>query len=953
MASFCGLLFEMQVTGDCSNTSSGSFSISITGNAPDYTIQFISPTTDVYYLGNNVTATTFTSLSAGSYVFEVIDSCLTAGTPNIGSVYVSSGTTVTFTDVENTINNLNNGALTAQTSNYYGITSFYLYDYDNGFITSGNSTTDEFIFTDLSAATYFVIANDGGGCTGQSETIIVKSSSTFDFGFYIINTSTCTKNNGKIFVTGLTGNDPYTYLWSNGQTGSSISGLTVGSYIVTVTDKEGTQVTKGASITSAPPLRLVSNLITSPSCYDDDGAFRFTISGGSPPYNYLLSNGEERFSFTNSVYINQIPAGNYTMQVIDSGLCTLTESFSVLPPKGFNVVSVNKTNTYCGTNRGSISVRLVGGSPNYNYSLVSENGDVINYSTNIPSQTFANLYAGTYTLNISDFGPCTFTEIVEIESENVFSINVETYDITCNNEFGSANVEIIGDGIPPYTYKLTSQPNVRKSEKTLTYDNLTEGSYLLSVSDGSGCTVSQNIVINSPQGVNFNLFTQKTKGGVDGKIDLYITKGTPPFTIQWSDNVGSKSGITLNDLSAGTYSVTVTDGNGCTQFRSANIDGQNVISAYRTYNVCDSNISNNGVVGKKGLREMLSEGFYDLTSGDNNCVMNQAIFTAIVDLSGVTTTAVFYTSTELNDFPYDNDFYDVVEQILLSTPGIDNVIFNSITNQVTINTGCDDQTVSLIDYQIQISVNIEYDITCESCDGSSILTYFPYVVTDGLVYGYDPENKIYVPLPESDKYTTIIGITRDNADTKVWILNDGGLEIFEYDVISLIPYITNYNRTITLSSQVSGDLIWLDSTTLLSSIDSSNYLASIDIVNGTVTNGIFLSVVPFTVLNNSMLINSSNNIIVITNDVDGFQYLRQYNTSGVLLVQVSLPATIGYTMYEYNSVFYLIDLGNYQVYSILPTSPYTLTPEYILDTPITTNTFIMSQINTYVTTNFT
>jgi hypothetical protein len=233
------------------------------------------------------------------------------------------------------------------------------------------------------------------------------------------------------------------------------------------------------------------------------------------------------------------------------------------------------------------------------------------------------------------------------------------------------------------------------------------------------------------------------------------------------------------------------------------------------------------------------------------------------------------------------------------------------------------------------------------------LTYFPYVVTDGLVYGYDPENKIYIPLPESDKYTTIIGITRDNADTKVWILNDGGLEIFEYDVISLIPYITNYNRTITLSSQVSGDLIWLDSTTLLSSIDSSNYLASIDIVNGTVTNGIFLSVVPFTVLNNSMLINSSNNIIVITNDVDGFQYLRQYNTSGVLLVQVSLPATIGYTMYEYNSVFYLIDLGNYQVYSILPTSPYTLTPEYILDTPITTNTFIMSQINTYVTTNFT
>jgi hypothetical protein len=953
MASYCGLSFEIQVTGDCSNTSSGSFSIAINGNAPDYTIQFISPTTDVYYLGNNVTATTFTSLSAGTYVFEVIDSCLTAGTPTIASLTVSSGTTVTCTDISNTSNDLNNGSITAQTYNLYGVSSFYLYDYDNGYLTSGDSFFNYFIFDSLSAATYYVIANDGGGCTGQSETVIIKSSTTFDYGFYVINTSTCTKNNGKIFVTGLTGNDPYNYLWSNGQTGSSISGLTEGSYKVTVTDKEGTQVTKGTTINSASRLSLVSNLITSPSCYGDDGSFRFTISGGTPPYNYLLSNGEERFSFLNSVLINQIPAGYYTMQVIDSGLCTLTENFSVLAPKGFNVVSLNKKNTYCGTNQGYIEVRLVGGSPNYNYSLVSENGDVKNFSTNSQSQIFSNLYAGTYTLNISDFGPCTYSEIVEIESENVFTINVETYDITCGNEFGSVNVEIIGEGMTPYTYKLTSRPNVRKSEKTLTYDNLTEGSYLLSVIDNSGCLVNQNIVINSPQGVNFSLFTQKTKGGVDGKIDLYITKGIPPFTIQWSDNAGSNSGITLNNLSAGTYSVTVTDGNGCTQYRSTNLDGQNLISAYRTYNVCDSNITDTGVVNKKGLQQMLSEGFYDLTSGDNNCVMNQAIFTAIVYLSGVTSSSVFYTSNSLDDFPFDNDFYEVVEQILLSTPGIDNVIFNSSTNQVRINTGCGNQTVSLIDSEIQISVNIEYDITCESCGGSSLLGSFPYVVTDGLVYGYDPENKIYITLPESDKYTTIIGIARDNTDTKVWILNDGGLEIFEYDVVSLVPYIVNYNRTITLSSQVSGDLIWLDNTTLLSSNDSSNYLSSIDILSGNISNGIFLSSIPSTVLNNSMLFNSSNNIIVITNDVDGFQYLRQYNKSGVLQVEVSLPATFGYTMYEYNSVFYLVDLGNYQVYSILPTSPYTLTAEYILDTPIATNIFIMSQINTYVTTNFT
>jgi hypothetical protein len=91
----------------------------------------------------------------------------------------------------------------------------------------------------------------------------------------------------------------------------------------------------------------------------------------------------------------------------------------------------------------------------------------------------------------------------------------------------------------------------------------------------------------------------------------------------------------------------------------------------------------------------------------------------------------------------------------------------------------------------------------------------------------------------------------------------------------------------------------------------------------------------------------------LTHDIDGFQYIRQYDSVSNLLVEINLPATIGYTMYEYDSVFYLVDLGNYQVYSILTTSPYTLTPEFIIEPPVTTNTFIMSQINTYVTTNFT
>jgi hypothetical protein len=953
MASYCGLSFEIQVTGDCSNTSSGSFSVAINGNAPDYTIQFISPTTDVYYLGNNVTATTFTSLSAGTYVFEVIDSCLTAGTPNIGSAYISSGTTVTCIDISNTSYDTNNGSITAQTSNFYNVSSFYLYDYYNGYITSGNSFFDYFIFDSLSASTYYVIADDGGGCTGQSETVIIKSSTTFDYGFYVINESGCNINNGKIFITGLTGNGPYTYLWNNGQTTSSISGLSAGGYTVSVTDKDSVELKKGTTVNKVPRLSYVTNLQTAPSCYGSDGQLTYIISGGTPPYNYQLSNGITNVSFLTSITIPNLSAGDYTMTVTDAGTCVVTTNFSLLSPKGLNVVSVNTTTATCDLNNGTVSIRLVGGSPPYTYVLTNQNGKTTNYTTQNQSQIFSNLYEGEYTLSISDLGPCTFEETVTIGSVNSFQINTNVYDITCSNEYGSVGIEVVGDGVSPYTYQITGKPSVTKNQKEMVFEYLDEGSYLVQVIDSSGCTQTTNVYVGSGNKVNFNYLTKKTKDGVDGKIDLYITQGTPPFEIVWSDNVGGQTGKTLTNLSAGTYDVTVTDGNGCAQTRSLDVGGTNLISSYQIYNVCDSDLSNSGEVLKKGLQQMLLEGFYDLTYGDNNCVLNQAIFTAIVNLSGITSTAQFYTTESLNDFPFDNDFYTVVEQILLTYDGIDNVIFNSNTNQVVINTGCGDQNVSLIDFPIQVSVQIDYDITCESCDGASVLPFFPYVVMDYGIYGFDPQNRIFLELPESDKYTSILGATRSPDNSKLWVLNDTGNSIFEYDVISLIPYIVTFNREINLSSTISRALTYVNSTTLYGGNDSSQYISSIDLINGNVANGIFLSTVPFTVVDNTLLINLSGNTIVLTHDIDGFQYIRQYDSVSNLLVEINLPATIGYTMYEYDSVFYLVDLGNYQVYSILTTSPYTLTPEFIIEPPVTTNTFIMSQINTYVTTNFT
>jgi hypothetical protein len=194
----CLLSYNASITGDCTNTNSGLFTINIFGDAPNYTIQRLSPTTGTTALGPGVTAYTQNSLSAGTYSFNIIDSC----SPNTVlpvNIYISSGTCVSITNVTDTVCGANNGSLIAETSNFYGSAMFSLYSEITGLISTFNPTNNSYLFDNLSVGTYYVIANDGGGCTGKSESVIVKNSSNLSFGLYTIDNAGCGVNSGKIF----------------------------------------------------------------------------------------------------------------------------------------------------------------------------------------------------------------------------------------------------------------------------------------------------------------------------------------------------------------------------------------------------------------------------------------------------------------------------------------------------------------------------------------------------------------------------------------------------------------------------------------------------------------------------------------------------------------------------------------------------------------------------------
>ena len=718
----CSLTYVLtSLSGDCTNSNLGGFSIDIYGDAPDYTIQWINPSLGTIPLGVGVTGYTATTLSAGTYSFNINDSCLPTNTSLPVNINISSGTCVSIIGQQNTTCNFENGALTAQTSSFYGSADFYLYNTLTGFITSATTGYNTFeVPPILSPGIYYVVADDGGGCTGMSETVIIKSSSTISWGFYIVEDSGCNNvESGKIYITGLTGNPPFTYLWSNGETTDFITGLTNGTYSVTITDNTNCALSQSATVGLVPSLGIAGILTTTPpSCFSSDGEVTVTISGGTGPYYYSASTGQINVSFSSSQTFQNIGSGLFSVKVTDAALCSVTGSISVLTPNGFSIVTINTINANCGNN-GKIEITLLGGQPPFTYILVNSNGDTQTQVTNSSVWQFVNLAADTYTLTISDNGACVYTNTYTIATTSPFTLSASTTGTTCNLQNGSVEISISG-GTPPYTVNIGSELQIIQTSAT-TFSNLFSGVYAAEIDDSvPGCAQIINFVIDTSEDVDFLLQGTNANNGNDGTLSAYITSGTPPFTLLWSNNVNGQTGYYLSNLSAGTYSLQVTDNNGCVKTRRVTIDGFDLISSFQTFNVCDSDFENIGELVKKGPKEMLNEGYYDLTSGYTNCILNQATFNIVATIGEITNISQFYISTALNDFPTDEEYFDALVTLLETFDQVAQVNIDPLNNGIQIIAKCEEQYLVATD--VSVDMFIEYNISCQYCGLPPTLT---------------------------------------------------------------------------------------------------------------------------------------------------------------------------------------------------------------------------------------
>lgn len=415
--------------------------------------------------------------------------------------------------------------------------------------------------TNLTAGTYTVTATDAASCTGTT-TVTINSSGAVSLAISNQTNVACNgQSTGSATVSASGGTAPYTYTWSPGNlNGATQSNLAAGSYTVTASD--AANCSSNVTVTITAPSALTTNTSTTPAnCGIANGSATVQAQGGTSPYTYAWSP-----SGGNAATANNLNSGAYTVLVTDASGCTKTNNVNVPANGGPTLTIANQTNVGCsGAPTGSATITVQGGTAPYTYAWSPTGGNTASAS---------NLSAGTYTLSVTDASNCVVSISVTITAANGPSVTIgNVTNVSCqgaNN--GSATANASG-GTAPYSYAWSPSGG-----NAATASNLSAGTYTVTVTDASACTSTATTTISAGNSINLvETITPENCGADDGQINVVATGGNGNLTYTWTPNVSTTA--TATNLSSGSYSLTVSDGNGCStteQYTVGQVGGINV-----------------------------------------------------------------------------------------------------------------------------------------------------------------------------------------------------------------------------------------------------------------------------------------------------------------------------------------------------------------------------------------
>ena len=513
----------------CFGGNTGSIQSSVLGGTSPYT-----------YLWNNGSANpTATGLLAGNYSLTVYDAngCVTSASTTVAQP--SFATVINGSVTNETCSNTPTGSIDLSITSVNPIFSYF---WNNGMVTDDISN--------LISGNYNVTATDINGCVTTASFIVntavpITSSS-------IITQVDCNGNNsGAINVTISGGSQPYTYLWSNGSSAEDINSLEAGVYFLTVTDFLNCSQNFSYTVTEPADSLEISGLMSPILCFGgSNGALDLVVTGGTTPYNYQWENGN-----TNQDLVN-VPANVYSVIVTDNNGCQVIDSFLVAEPLPLSLNAI-LTNPSCfAGNNGGIDIQVFGGIEDYQYQW--SNGSI--------TEDLISVDANNYTLNVIDINGCVLdTAFTLNQPQNALNISLSATNVSCfNGTDGSVDLTVNG-GTSPYV--------ISWSNGAITEDlqSIIGGNYLVNVTDDNGCSVSGSINVNTPlQPLSVTGVIQNVScfNGSNGSVNISVNGGTPSYSYLWSNGITNQD---LLNVPAGSYSVTITDAEGCTLSESYTI----------------------------------------------------------------------------------------------------------------------------------------------------------------------------------------------------------------------------------------------------------------------------------------------------------------------------------------------------------------------------------------------
>jgi gliding motility-associated-like protein len=535
----------IQVTGtntSCNGVSDGTATVQIiSGGSGNYTHTWSDGST------GSAGSSTINFLSPGTYTVSVKDNV--SGCTVVGAYVVGQPDPINITGTVSDVNCF--GDPTGDvTINVSGGNLPYSYLWNTGATTQNLSN--------VVAGTYtLTVEASADTCSSSQVFVIEQPTESLNSSATTTNADCFGTNTGAINVSVWGGTPPYSYSWDSGQNTQDLTGLSAGTYTLTITDNKGCTTVQTYAITQPNQLTGTMSAVNVNCFGDATGTVSITPNGGTAPYSYSWQNSQNVI-INNSPSLINAPAETYQVTVTDANGCTFSASEAISQPAMLSL-SADVTDVDCnGGTDGIIDLTVTGGVGPFDYLWTNS---VPNSVGN--NQDLINIPAEQYSVEVTDNNGCIANlteEVTEPPSPIQVSVNIDP--VLCFGENTGAIDLTVSGGTPNYTFSWGS------GQITEDISNLLAGSYSYTVIDANNCTESGNVVITQPSqplAVTNSITNVNCFGESNGSIDLSVTGGTPNYSFEWSNSsfqLSTTSEDLINVL-ADDYRFEITDENGC------------------------------------------------------------------------------------------------------------------------------------------------------------------------------------------------------------------------------------------------------------------------------------------------------------------------------------------------------------------------------------------------------